>query len=370
MVTVSSNGVGRSAGDSRDSFVELKDAPGSGPDETGKWAGWPPGELLAEGWSRLPAGYRIPPETPALEEAEAYCRRLACSHYENFSVATWFLPKRLHQHFFNVYAYCRISDDLGDEVGEPLLSLALLDRWEEELNAMYRKLGDASAPAPRPDPARGAAIVGGPRHPVFIALGETVRRFGIPSREFADLLTAFRQDQAVARYQNFDELLGYCRNSANPVGRLVLYLCGYSDPERQQLSDCTCTALQLANFWQDVSVDYRKGRIYLPLDDMRRFGVPEQTIATRAATPEFLRLMRYQVEVARDWFSRGLPLAGKVDRELALDIELFTRGGQEILNAIEHQGYDVLRSRPAISKWRKLALLGRALWRRFSGGRP
>jgi phytoene/squalene synthetase len=149
-----------------------------------------------------------------------------------------------------------------------------------------------------------------------------------------------------------------------------LYLCGYSDPERQQLSDCTCTALQLANFWQDVSVDYRKGRIYLPLDDMRRFGVPVQTIAARTATPEFLRLMRYQVEVARDWFSRGLPLAGKVDQELALDIELFTRGGQEILNAIERQGYDVLRSRPAISKWRKLALLGRALWRRFSGGRP
>jgi phytoene/squalene synthetase len=142
-------------------------------------------------------------------------------------------------------------------------------------------------------------------------------------------------------------------------------LCGYSDAERQQLSDCTCTALQLANFWQDVAVDYLKGRIYLPLADMRRFGVPEQTIAGRTATPEFLQLMRYEIEVAREWFSRGLPLAGKVDRELALDIELFTRGGQEILNAIEGQGYDVLKSRPVISKGRKLALLGRALWRRL-----
>ncbi|MGA2992843.1 MAG: squalene synthase HpnC [Candidatus Korobacteraceae bacterium] len=369
MPTDSSKGSACSTEDCQDSLPELKDSPspwGSGSCEAGKWAGRPLGELLAEGWSRLPAGYRIPPETPALEEAEAYCRRLARSHYENFSVATWFLPKRLHQHFFNVYAYCRISDDLGDDVGAPPLSLALLDRWEDELNAMYRKLGDATAPAPRPNPALAGAVAAGPRHPVFIALSETVRRFGIPRHEFADLLTAFRQDQTVARYQTFDDVLGYCHNSANPVGRLVLYLCGYSDAERQQLSDCTCTALQLANFWQDVSVDYLKGRIYLPLEDMRRFGVPEQTIAGRAASPEFLRLMRYEVEVAREWFARGLPLAGKVDRELALDIELFTRGGQEILNAIERQGYDVLKSRPVISKGRKLALLGGALWRRLS----
>jgi squalene synthase HpnC len=325
-------------------------------------------ELLAQGWSRLPAAYRIPPEAPALEEAEAYCRRLARSHYENFSVATWFLPKRLHQHFFNIYAYCRISDDLGDEVGSPAISLALLDRWEEELNGMYVRMGEATQVPPRQQSHAEFTRnpVTSPRHPVFIALRETVQQFSIPRYEFADLLTAFRQDQTVPRYQSFDDLLGYCRNSANPVGHLVLYLCGYRDPERRELSDFTCTALQLANFWQDVSRDFLKGRIYIPLDDMSRFGVNEQTIAGGRATPAFLELMKYEIGVAREWFARGLPLAGKVNRELALDIELFTRGGQEILNAIERQGYDVLASRPAISKSRKLALLGRALLARLT----
>jgi squalene synthase HpnC len=218
---------------------------------------------------------------------------------------------------------------------------------------MYAKLGDPTRP--------------GPRHPVFVALADTVRQFDIPRHEFSDLLTAFRQDQTVVRYESFDDLLGYCRNSANPVGRLVLYLCGYRDADRQQLSDATCTALQLANFWQDVAVDYRKGRIYLPLADMRRFGVSEATMIEGKATDGFLQLMRYEVEVARDWFRRGIPLAGKVSGELALDIELFTRGGQEILNAIEQQGYDVLKSRPTISKWRKFRLLGRALVGRLFG---
>ena len=195
-------------------------------------------------WNTLPAEYAIPAQAPSLKDAYAYCERLARSHYENFSVASWFLPKRLRQHFFNVYAYCRISDDLGDETGSTTASLLLLAEWEAELNACYS---------------------GTPRHPVFVALAGTAREFDIPKQTFADLLTAFRQDQTVTRYQTFDDLLGYCRYSANPVGHLVLYLCGYRDPERQQLSDSTCTALQLANFWQDVSPDYDKGRIYLPL---------------------------------------------------------------------------------------------------------
>ncbi len=146
-------------------------------------------------------------------------------------------PQRLRQHFFNVYAYCRIADDLGDEVGDPAASLQLLDEWHAELDACY---------------------AGNPRHPVFVALAETVRKFDIPQEPFADLLQAFRQDQTVTRYETFDDLLGYCRYSANPVGRLVLYLCGYRDADRQALSDFTCTALQLANFWQDVSADYFK----------------------------------------------------------------------------------------------------------------
>lgn len=291
------------------------------------------------GWAKLPPEYAIPPAAPSLEQSRAYCERLARSHYENFSVASWFLPARLRQHFFNVYAYCRISDDLGDEVGNPAASLLLLDQWQRELDACY---------------------AGSPRHPVFVALAETVRKFEIPQHEFSDLLTAFRQDQTITRYQTFDDLLGYCRNSANPVGHLVLYLCGYRDGERQKLSDYTCTALQLANFWQDVSVDYEKGRIYLPLESLRRFGVSEEDLTANRNTSSFCEMMRFEVARAREWFERGLPLVGKVDKELAIDLELFTRGGQEILNAIEKQGYAVLGRRPSISKSRKLALVARA----------
>jgi squalene synthase HpnC len=291
------------------------------------------------GWNALPASYRIPAVAPALEDAQAYCERLARSHYENFSVATWFLPGKLRQHFYNVYAYCRISDDLGDEVGDARQSLQLLDQWEAELNACYD---------------------GAPRHPVFVALAETVRKFAIPKHEFSDLLIAFRQDQTVTRFPTFNDVLGYCRYSANPVGHLVLYLCGYSDAERRQLSDCTCTALQLANFWQDVAVDYAKGRIYLPLEDLGRYQVSEEQIAQRRATPQFIELMKFEVQRAREWFDHGLPLVKKVDRELAIDLELFSRGGQEILNAVERQGFDVLTRRPVISKPRKLWLVARA----------
>ncbi len=309
---------------------------------------------LTAAFAGLPPEYAIPDLAPPLEEARAYCRRLARTHYENFSVATWFLPARLHQHFYNLYAYCRISDDLGDEIGNPQQSLLLLDQWESELNATYANLAEA--------PPRNE---GGPRHPVFIALRETIRELNVPRQPFADLLIAFRRDQRVSRYETFDDVLGYCHYSANPVGQLVLYLCGYRDSERQQLSDYTCTALQLANFWQDVAVDYGKGRIYVPLEDLRRFSVGEEVIASRTATPQFLELMQFEVARAREWFERGLPLAAQVDRELATDIELFTRGGQEILNAIERQGYDVLKNRPVISKTRKLLLVGRAALRRL-----
>ncbi len=301
--------------------------------------GSPQSTQVQSGWQALPPEYRIPEQAPALSEAYAYCERLAKSHYENFSVVTWFLPRDLHQHFYNVYAYCRISDDLGDEVGDTSQSLALLDEWQQQLDACYE---------------------GAPRHPVFVALAGTVRKFEIPRHEFADLLTAFRQDQSVPRYPTFEDLLGYCKNSANPVGHLVLYLGGYRDTERQQLSDFTCTALQLANFWQDVAVDYAKGRVYLPLEDLTRFGVGEDDIRDRKFTPRFRELMCFEVERAREWFTRGLPLIGMVNRELAIDLDLFSRGGLEILKCIERQGFDVLTRRPAISKPRKVALLLRA----------
>ncbi len=296
------------------------------------------------GWSVLPASYAFPQQRPSLEEAQEYCRKLARSHYENFSVATMFLPKHLRQHFFNVYAYCRISDDLGDEVGDPEASLALFDQWESELDRCY---------------------CGGAHHPVFVALAGTVREFDIPKHEFSDLLRAFRQDQTVARYETFQDLLGYCRYSANPVGHLVLYLCGYRDGERQRLSDFTCTALQLANFWQDVASDYLRGRMYLPLEDLRRFGVDEPTISESRFTSEFRELMRFEAARAREWFQQGLPLIAQVDRSLSRDLDLFSRGGLEMLNAIEEQGYDVLSRRPALSKSRKLKLVARAAWSRL-----
>jgi squalene synthase HpnC len=291
------------------------------------------------GWNRLPPEYAIPDRPPSKAAAEEYCRGLARTHYENFSVATWFLPEHLRQHFFNVYAYCRISDDLGDEVGDPQASLHLIDQWEAELNACY---------------------AGQPRHPVFVALAHTVRELGIPKQPFSGLLKAFRQDQTVLRYETFADLLGYCRYSANPVGHLVLYVCGYGDAERQALSDFTCTALQLANFWQDVSTDYAKGRIYLPLEDLHRYRVSEEDIRSQRNTPAFCEMVRFEVERARDWFHRGLPLVGRVNRNLAIDIELFSRGGQEILRAIERQKFAVLGRRPVISKPRKLALVARA----------
>ncbi|MGA8869034.1 MAG: squalene synthase HpnC [Candidatus Sulfotelmatobacter sp.] len=305
-----------------------------------------PQDAVSAAWNRLPTAYAIPPTAPSLAEAQEYCRRLAGSHYENFSVATWFLPRRLRQHFCNVYAYCRISDDLGDEVGDAAASLALLDQWQRELDACYE---------------------GSPRHPVFVALAETVQKFAIPKAEFSDLLIAFRQDQTITRFETFNDLLAYCRYSANPVGHLVLYLCGYSDAGRQQLSDYTCTALQLANFWQDVSLDYAKGRIYLPLEDLRRFAVSPDDLAQDRNTPPFRQMMKFEVERAREWFARGLPLVGKVDRELAVDIELFTRGGQEILNAIEGQDFAVLGHRPVISRPRKLALVARAALGKLRG---
>ena len=300
----------------------------------------------ALGWSRLPAAYAIPGSAPSVGEARQYCVRLARTHYENFSVASWFLPRRLRQHFFNVYAYCRISDDLGDEVGDPAASLALLDQWQRELDACYQ---------------------GTPKHPVFVALAETVRQFDIPKQEFSDLLIAFRQDQTITRFDTFQDVLAYCKYSANPVGHLVLYLCGYRDSERQQLSDFTCTALQLANFWQDVSVDYRKGRIYLPLEDLSRFRVTEENLEHQQNTSAFCAMMKFEVGRARDWFQRGRPLVGKVDRQLAIDLDLFSRGGMEILSAIEKQGFRVLGNRPAISKSRKLALVAHAALAKMFG---
>ena len=295
-------------------------------------------ELIARGWAALPESYRIPEVAPTLDEARAYCKRLAESHYENFHVVSWFLPKELRPHFHAIYAYCRISDDLGDEVRDPAVALALLDLWGRELDACYQ---------------------GKTRHPVFVALAETIRECSIPKDPFADLLKAFRQDQTVTRYKTMEDVLAYCRYSANPVGRLVLHACGETGEEQFRLSDATCSALQLANFWQDVRGDYARGRIYLPQADMEFFRVKEVTLAEGIATPEFCGLMRCEVDYTRGLFEEGFPLIGMVRRDLAVDLDLFSRGGLEILRAIERQSYDVLSARPAISKRTKAKL---ALW--------
>jgi squalene synthase HpnC len=270
------------------------------------------------------------------ERAEAYTRWLATHHYENFHVASFLLPKRLHQDFYNLYAYCRWADDLGDEIGDRAESLRLLGWWREQLEAMYAGLAS---------------------HPVFVALRGTVERHAIPPEPFADLIRAFEQDQTVTRYETWREVYGYCRYSANPVGRVVLYLCGYSDAERQRLSDATCTGLQLANFWQDVTVDLDKDRVYIPLEVLDRHGYTIADLHARRWTPACRAVMEEIVGRAREFFLEGLPLAQKVDRRLALDIDLFSRGGMRILDKIAEQGYNVLSQRPAISKLERVGLL-------------
>jgi len=281
------------------------------------------------------------------EVAQRYTRWLATHHYENFNVVSWLLPKALHQHFYNVYAYCRWADDLGDEVPNAARALELLDWWERELDACYE---------------------GKPAHPVFVALRETILAKNIPKQPFADLLKAFRQDQTVKRYRNWDAVLGYCVHSANPVGRLVLYLCGYRDEERQRLSDATCTALQLANFWQDVSRDLDIGRIYIPLDVAAAHGLVESDLVERRFDERYVRLMKDLIARTRVLFAEGHPLTKMVDGRLSVDLEMFTRGGLAVLDAIESAGYNTLHHRPAVSKVKQAALLGRALVAQLVGG--
>ncbi len=280
----------------------------------------------------------VPLGTTGYSTAESleYTRWLATHHYENFHVVSFLLPKNLHQDFYNVYSFCRWADDLGDEIGETHESLRLLSWWRSELQAMYR---------------------GQTGHPVFVALKDTVDRHAIPIEPFDRLIRAFEQDQTVTRYANFDEVFAYCVNSANPVGHLVLYLCGYRDPERQALSDFTCTGLQLANFWQDIRVDLEKNRVYLPLNLLEKHGYTVDELFEGKEDKRFRDIMQEAVAVADDLFHKGLPLIKTLNRRLALDIDLFSRGGMRILEKIKDQNYNVLRRRPHISKAERVVLL-------------
>ncbi|HEY7152550.1 MAG TPA: squalene synthase HpnC [Gemmataceae bacterium] len=277
-------------------------------------------------------------------DAQVYCSRLARTHYENFTVASVLLPRHLIRHFHTVYAYCRWADDLADEAGGGPHALSLLRWWREELLKCYD---------------------GRPRHPVFVALQDTIRRFDIPPEPFLDLLFAFEQDQLIKRYSSFEQLRDYCRCSANPVGRLVLYLCGVFDAERAALSDHICTALQLANFWQDVARDFDMGRVYLPREDREHFGYADDDLEARRFTSAFAALLRFEVDRTRDLFYRGIPLIERMPQSMQADIELFIQGGLAILRKIEQQGYNVWMRRPALAKWEKGLLFAGAVWRRL-----
>lgn len=276
------------------------------------------------------------------EESSRYTSWLARNHYENFHVASFLLPKRLHQDFYNVYAFCRWADDLGDEIPDRAESLRLLEWWRTELDEMY------------------ACRMS---HPVFVALRETVDRHELPKQPFADLIRAFVQDQTVKRYADWSEVREYCRYSANPVGRLVLGLCGYRGGRREELSDATCTALQLANFWQDISVDLGKDRVYLPADLMARHGYSAEDLFAGREDTRFAAVLREAVEYARALFHEGLPLTRMVDRRLALDLELFSRGGLRVLDKIASRGYRVLHGRPSIGKAERLGIFMSSLLR-------
>lgn len=296
-----------------------------------------------------PHHYLTPLERPTLEEAQAWCRELTRSHYENFHVATFFLPQKVRPHFESIYAYCRVSDDLGDEVESPAVATRLLDAWGSMLDECYD------------NPERSI-------HPVFVALHESIVACDLPRQLFHDLLIAFRMDQVKTEYNTWDELLEYSHYSANPVGRLVLWVCGYRDEERALLSDKVCTALQLANFWQDVVEDKERGRRYIPAESMDRFQIDEGQIVGRVFTPEFGAMMQDLVVRTRAMLHEGGVISSKVDRELAVTLNLFRKGGDAILDGIVAQDYDVLRGRPVVSKAKKLSLVAGSVFEKLRSG--
>jgi squalene synthase HpnC len=262
-----------------------------------------------------------------LDSAFQACSKLTRAHYENFTVGSWLLPRGTKKHIHALYAFARTTDDIGDESGGD--RLANLDAWEED----FRRI-------------RG----GSPRHPVHVALADTVRKFDIPDEPFLKLIEANRIDQRKTRHETFQDLLHYCEHSANPCGHLVLYAFGVRDAESRRLADFTCTALQLVNFWQDLAIDWRKGRVYLPQEDLRRFGYSEEELSREAVNDRFRRMMAFECARTRGLFQAGLPLAGRLQGTARFDVRLFSRGGMRVLDLIERAGYDVFRRRPTLSK--------------------
>jgi squalene synthase HpnC len=270
--------------------------------------------------------------------ALAFTRQLARKHYENFTVGSWLLPRDKRQHVYNLYAYARSVDDLGDEAegDRP----AQLDAFEGRLRNCYEGKDDDM---------------------LFTALGRTIRDFDIPIEPFLKLIEANRMDQHKTRFATYEELLHYCEHSANPCGRLFLYVFGYRDAARQRLADLTCTALQLTNFWQDIAVDRTKDRIYIPKEDLDRFGVTEADLDAGNVSPAFIELMKFEIGRTRELFRQGLGLLDHIRGMVKVDIRLFTLGGSRLLDAIEKNGYDVFRARPTLSRAAKTRLVIGAL---------
>ncbi len=277
-----------------------------------------------------------PQPTPiSFEAACSYCKNMAKTHYENFFVGSILVPHKYLQHLYNIYAFCRCSDDLADEIGDRQRSLELLEQWRTQLKSCYN---------------------GTPTHPALIALQNTIKEFDIPPQPFDDLISAFEQDCKILRYDTYEDLLDYCSRSANPVGRLYLWIFGYKDQVRQKLSDKICTGLQLANFWQDVVPDFRRGRIYLPREDMLAFGCSELDIAQGRMSPQFAELMRFEINRTKDMFNEATPLASMVNHRLGIDVALFRRAGLSILEEIAKNNYDVINRRPTLTKAKKIRL--------------
>lgn len=288
------------------------------------------------------------PRSYSTAEAFAYCERLAREHYENFPVGSLLVPRARRQHVYSIYAFARTADDIADEgyddasLTEESRLRSLAD-WEAQLAACYH---------------------GETAHPVFIALAATVKELRLPEQLFRDLLSAFKQDVVKRRYADFAEVLDYCRRSANPVGRLILRLFDYRDASLDELSDAICTALQLANFWQDVAVDIQKDRVYLPQDEMRQYGVSLDDLRAAQGSTAYCRLLKSQVERTRELFGRGKALPTLVSGRLALELRLTWHGGMRILELIERQAYDTLTARPQLTGFDKVILLSRALLKR------
>lgn len=293
-------------------------------------------------------GPDCPPTACSIAFSEAYCRQITRNQYENFTVISLLLPRQLRQDFANFYAYCRWSDNLADE-GESHRRSTLLNWWQQQLTLCYS---------------------GRPAHPVMVALQQTIQRHAIPPQPLLDLLGAFQQDQIKHRYATHQEVLDYCRGSANPVGRVILKMARADSDKNLALSDAICTGLQLANFCQDMARDAANDRIYAPQELWRTHQVSEAMLLHRQSTPELRALLRDWVNLTRTYFDQGQSLVQQVPRWLATDVDLFIRGGTAILNAIERQQFDVWSHRPTVSKLTQGKLLAQSIVSRWWGAVP